>query len=87
MEKKWIIFHYIPLDVIIALACGEVGFCPLFLSVPKQPLFYVGTEQRCTKAESAWQPQAAWVSRGQTLFPTPCLVEDRAEMQNGHLMA
>lgn len=72
---------YTPLGVIIALDCICLGICPLFVPVPK-PLFNEGTEQRFMTL----QPQSAQVNRGHMFFPTLCLVEDRAEIQNGHLM-
>lgn len=53
----------------VALACVEAGICSLFLSVPKQPLFDVGKEQRRRKAESAPQPQSSMGEQGPNVAP------------------
>lgn len=55
---KWIMYHHTLLGVIIALNCVEAAICPFFLSVPKQPLFDVGTEQRCTNAVARGAPSS-----------------------------
>lgn len=56
--EKWIMYHYTPLGVISALNCVEAAICPFFLRVPKEPLFDVGTGQRCTKAVAVVTPSS-----------------------------
>lgn len=52
-------------------------------SVPLDPLGFDNCPCSCWVTESV---QSQLSSRGQMLFPTSCLVADRAEMQNGPVM-
>lgn len=81
---KWI--KYTPLGVIVAFNCVEAAICPFFLSVPKQPV-RCGDRAEMHKSSYPGSPKLQGLAVSKGLFSTPCLLEDRAEMQKGHLMS